>query len=192
MRKVMAASDFTKKAIQEAFLELLNEKPIGKISIKDISDRCGINRNTFYYHYQDMVALLEEICSRDVDNIVKQYPELNSIEECMEALMEFAQANKRAAMHIFNSNNRNTYVSSLWKVCEHVVATYLQTVFPDIPVTEAEKALIIRYLKCSCFGLIVDWISTGMTDDYAQGLHDIIKSLRGVSDLIISNMQENR
>ncbi|MBR4090617.1 MAG: TetR/AcrR family transcriptional regulator, partial [Mogibacterium sp.] len=71
----MSNSNFTKKAIQDAFLELLNEKPLGKITVKDISEKCGVNRNTFYYHYQDICMLLEEMCENDFDHIVEMYPD---------------------------------------------------------------------------------------------------------------------
>ena len=39
----------TKDAIAAAFFELLTERSLSKITVKDIVDRCGINRNTFYY-----------------------------------------------------------------------------------------------------------------------------------------------
>ena len=42
---------FTRKAIMEAFLKILDEKPLGKITIRDIVDECGINRNTFYISF---------------------------------------------------------------------------------------------------------------------------------------------
>ena len=63
----MANMNITKRVIREAFVELLNERALSKITVKDITDRCGINRNTFYYHYQDVPALVEEICSIQVD-----------------------------------------------------------------------------------------------------------------------------
>ena len=47
-------SQFTKKAIVETFLELLKEHSLDKITVKDIVEKCGINRNTFYYYYQDI------------------------------------------------------------------------------------------------------------------------------------------
>ena len=54
-------ANFTKQAIKAAFLELLDEKPLNKISVRDIVERCGINRNSFYYHFQDIPSLLGEI-----------------------------------------------------------------------------------------------------------------------------------
>ena len=41
-------AQFTQKAIVESLIKLLNERPLDKITIKDIVEECGINRNTFY------------------------------------------------------------------------------------------------------------------------------------------------
>ncbi|MBR5944301.1 MAG: TetR family transcriptional regulator, partial [Lachnospiraceae bacterium] len=51
-------ANFTQKAIKESFIKLLNEKPLNKISVKDIVEECGINRNSFYYHFQDIPTLI--------------------------------------------------------------------------------------------------------------------------------------
>ena len=52
-------ANFTEKAIRSAFLELLDQRPLNKITVKDITERCGINRNSFYYHYQDVPTLIQ-------------------------------------------------------------------------------------------------------------------------------------
>ena len=48
----------TKFAIAFAFKELLLEKSIDKITINDITEKCGINRQTFYYHFHDIYELI--------------------------------------------------------------------------------------------------------------------------------------
>ena len=50
---------FTKRAIKEAFLRQLADRPLSQITVKDIVEECGINRNSFYYHYEGLPALLE-------------------------------------------------------------------------------------------------------------------------------------
>ena len=52
---------FTKQAIKMSFMKLLSEQPLNKISVRSIVEECGINRNSFYYHFQDIPALMEEI-----------------------------------------------------------------------------------------------------------------------------------
>ena len=54
-------ASYTKKAIRDAFIKLLNERPLSQITVRDIVDTCGVNRNTFYYHYQDISALIDKL-----------------------------------------------------------------------------------------------------------------------------------
>lgn len=51
----------TKRAIRNAFAELLSEKDIDKITIKDIADRADINRRTFYSYYSGVYQIIDEI-----------------------------------------------------------------------------------------------------------------------------------
>ena len=53
--------NFTKNAIKQAFIKLLHERPLKQITVKDIVEECGINRNSFYYHFADIPTLTEEI-----------------------------------------------------------------------------------------------------------------------------------
>ena len=63
-------AQFTKKAIIEAFIEQLGERPLDKITVKDIVTRCGVNRNTFYYYYQDIYALFSDIFELETQRIL--------------------------------------------------------------------------------------------------------------------------
>ena len=51
----------TKRAIQKAFIALLREKPVEKITVKEIAERAEINKTTFYSHYETLDALTAEI-----------------------------------------------------------------------------------------------------------------------------------
>ncbi len=187
----MANVNITKRAIQAAFLSLLNEKPLGKITVKDITDRCGINRNTFYYHYQDIPALLEEICQNQVDELVIKYPSINSIEECLETAMQIVKDNKRAIMHIYNSDNRSTYVNSLWRMCDAAVTTYFNTAFTEAMLSPEDRQLLIRYHKCECFGLILDWINNGIREDYIEGMRRLCQLKKGSLEDMIRRLHQS-
>ena len=182
----MAASELTKKAINQAFLELLTEKPLEKITVKDITERCGVNRNTFYYHYQDIPTLLEGILSDAADTFVLEYPQLNSIDECLAAAMEFARTNKRVIMHIFSSGSHAS-ISSLWRICDHVIRKYAETVFPEAPLSDSDRELFIRYHKCATFGLIIDWLQNGMKEEYVNDMQRLCQLKKGSAELIIEN-----
>ena len=160
----MANVNITKKAIQEAFMAVLDEKPFGKITVKDITNQ--------------------------VEDIISKYPTLNSIEDCLDAAMQSVLENKRAIMHIYNSDNRNTYVSSLWRMCEATVTTYFNTAFTENRLSSEDRQLLIRYHKCECFGLILDWINNGLREDYIEGARRLCQMKKGSVEDMIRRIQQ--
>lgn len=113
--------NFTKQAIKSAFMKLLNEQPLNKISVRSIVEECGINRNSFYYHFQDIPSLIEEIVMEEIDTLIAKYPTISSLDECVNLAFRFAIENKKAVLHIYNSINRDIYESYIMKLCEYVV-----------------------------------------------------------------------
>ena len=65
-KEAQPLSSLTKQAIKQSFWELLEQRPLAQITVKDIVERCGINRNSFYYHFQDIPALIERALSADL------------------------------------------------------------------------------------------------------------------------------
>ena len=148
------------------------------------------SKNTFYYHYQDVPALVEEICSIQVDRIVQDYPTLNSLDGCIQAAMKFVMENKRAISHLYYSDNRNTYVSALWRICEQAVRTYVDTAFSEDELSGHDREIIIRYHKCECFGLIIDWISNGMREDLLEDMHRLLQLRKGSTEELIRRSKQ--
>lgn len=164
-------SNLTKTAIKNSVLKLLNDRPINKITVKDIVEDCGINRNSFYYHFQDLPAVIEEIVTDEACAIISQYPAIDSIEECLGVAVGFAVKNRRAALHIYHSSNRDLFERSLFNVCETVVTAYLERVLGENPVDERDKELLIRFYKCECFGQVIDWMNGGMKEEALDNFH---------------------
>ena len=66
-------SKFTQQAIIDTFLKMLACKSLDKITVKEIVNECGINRNTFYYYYKDIYDLLEDVVSTESKNVIEKY-----------------------------------------------------------------------------------------------------------------------
>ena len=97
----------TERAIKTSFLKMLDERPLSQITVKDIVSDCGINRNSFYYHYADLPTLIESIITEETDKIIGGGEDFDSIEDCMDAVISFALDNRRAALHLYNSSSRD-------------------------------------------------------------------------------------
>ena len=64
-------SRLSKKILKDAFLELVKQKSFYDINVKELCDRAGINRSTFYRHYDNTADILEEILS-DISEIIRK------------------------------------------------------------------------------------------------------------------------
>ena len=143
-------ANFTKQAIKASFMKLLNERPLNKISVRDIVEDCGINRNSFYYHFQDIPSLLTEIITEHTEQMIREYPSINSLDECFHVAFQFAKENSRAVMHIYHSVNRDLFETNTLKLCQSVVETYIATAFPDNTWTRATGPCWCAFSSASC------------------------------------------
>ena len=177
-------ANLTEKAIKASALKLLNDKPINQITVKDIVEDCGINRNSFYYHFRDLPSLIEEMVTEQAENIISEYPSINSLEECLDAAISFAMNNRKAAMHIYNSVSRDIYEQYLWRVCEYVVTTYINSIFGEYDISDFDKEVIINFYKCACFGQILDWQRSGMKSDIKKQFMRMCEIKKGLIEEI--------
>ena len=184
-------ASFTKNAIKQSFIKLLNDRPLSKISVRDIVEDCGINRNSFYYHYQDIPTLLCELITEEAEKIAAKYPTPDSIEECVGACIDFALEHRRAIYHIYNSSNRDFYEQTLDKLCYTLISSYFDKLFGQYEIDPDDRALLIRTMSAECFGIIVHWMMRGMTDDIKKDFARICELRRGsVESMLRECMRE--
>lgn len=166
-------ANFTKKAIQESFLKLLTERPLSKITVKDIVADCGINRNTFYYYYDDIPKLIENMVEEDAEKIIQSYPTAEKFDDCLEAVIDLALAKKRAVLHIYHSASREIYEMYLWRVCDYAINAYVTSVLRDRSIEAADLDIIKEYLVSLAFGIVSRWLKNDMDDD----IRDVLSRL---------------
>ena len=179
-------ANFTKNAIKASCLKLLNERPINKITVKDIVEDCGINRNSFYYHFQDIPSLLEDIITSEADAVIADCGSVESLNEVFEKALSFALKNKKAVLHIYNSANRAMYENYLRRICEHIVSSFMETAFPEANVSDGDKAVILRFYKCACMGFVLDWLESGMKEEVSAEIDRFCRLARGSLEEMIS------
>lgn len=181
---------FTRKAIRDAFMTLLNERPLNQITVKDIVETCGVNRNTFYYYYQDIPQLLQSVIREESERIIRDNPTFDSTEECMTAAIAFALENRQAALHIYRSVNRDIFEAHLWQASRHVTDVYFSKILKERNISENDKFLLIESASCTCFGFIIAWMENGMTGDIQTQFHRLCEIRQGEIERMISRCEK--
>ena len=152
----------TKKRIQETFLAMLEQESLDKITVKDLVDRCGMNRNTFYYYYQDLYALLEELLQEEAEKIIEAHHAFDLWQEGFLDAIAFVLEHRRAAYHVFNSNAR-AYV----------------TLSAGLPVSLEDRRILVDFYKHALVGVVSDWLEQGMKEDLSAVIRRIGVLLEG-------------
>ncbi|MFP4198872.1 MAG: TetR/AcrR family transcriptional regulator C-terminal domain-containing protein [Halanaerobium sp.] len=159
------ARQYTKNLIREVFIEMLNQHSLDEITVKEIAKKCEINRNTFYYHYQDIYEILSEIFEKQIQKVIAEYNETLSWEESFLLAVDFALKNKRAIYHIYNSIRREELEAYIYRVAGKIMTLYVEQKSKDIPAAEADKNLIATFYQSALTEMVLRWIEGGMEED---------------------------
>ena len=183
-------ADFTKKAIRASFVKLLNEKPLKQITVRDIVDDCGVNRNTFYYHFHDIPDLIETTIKQDAKRMIDANPTIDSIDHCIDAVIGFALENRKAVLHIYRSVNRDIYEQYQWELCSYAISTYLHTALKDKHISQDDEELLIGYGTCVAFGLVIGWLKDGMHSDIRAQIRRLCVLKQGELERMIERCEQ--
>ena len=143
------AKERTEKAIMDTFLLLLNQNPLDKITVKDIVSACGISRNTFYYHYQDIYDLLRATFAAVVDRVLQE--NVTTWQESLRSCTSFALENRRAVYHVYRSAYREDLERSLYRVSEERMERLIH--------------YLTLFYKCAVTGILLEWLNADMRGD---------------------------
>ena len=177
--------NFTEKAIKNAFGELVAERPLSKIKVKDIVERCGINRNSFYYHYADLPALVDSIISEEVDKLTGDSAGFSSLDGAFVSVVNFITANKAAVYHIYSFVDHTVSERYLMSLCDKVVTSCFGRIYGDRKIADRDRKIIIRHYKEMFFGMLFDWLESGMKYDILAYFNRLRELKQGETERII-------
>ncbi len=144
-------SGFTKEIIAKTFTELLDEKSMSKITVKDIVERCGVNRNTFYYHFKDIPDVVEFILKKKWDEILEHPQDRASILECMEEMADLVRNNRKVMLNVYRSVKKDTFLFYMNEISNYIIMEYL-----------------IQYYKCLFMGFLMEWLDNNLKSDFGE------------------------
>ncbi len=179
-------TNLTKDAIKKSFMKLLNAKPVNKITVKEIVANCGINRNSFYYHFDDIPSLIEEILNEQADALVQTTDRDTSIYTDILTAMDFALQNKTAMLHLYNSVNKDMFERYLNRIAHRTVTEYFEVHYADEHLAEDDKQVVIMYYKSLLVGFVIEWLGSGMKYDLSGQVQRLCELFEGTTETAVS------
>ena len=121
-------SSSTKESLAAALKQMMNVKPIGKITVKDLVEICGVNRQTFYYHFDDVYDLLEWVFEEDANRFLPQKVVYEHWREDIMIYLDYLQENSTFALNVYNSNSRLYMLRYLEEKMEGCIRSFAEIV----------------------------------------------------------------
>lgn len=188
--------DNTKMNLGIALKKLLKEKPLEKIRIHDLTKLAGINRQSFYYHYADIYALVGDVIRTAIFETVGEHCTMDTWEEGMLAMYQRTLEEKEFVVAVYNAIPKERIQLFL----EDVLTTYMIYALKDTAggqlLSEEDRDIFIRFITYGFTGTYLQWIQTGMRADPSVIISRVsVLTKEGLSSAIIRSItttQENK
>lgn len=157
-------AEITKKALAASLKKLLAEKPLGKITVTDIAEECGVNRQTFYYHFSDIYDLIEWIYTSEATRVLDGKKSYSTWQQGFLQIFMYALANKTFVTNTYHSLSREHLERYLLGETYQLLIGVVEELAAGIPVREDDKKFIADFYKYGFVGLTMEWIGKGMKE----------------------------
>lgn len=179
-------SQVTKRALEESLKRMLLKKPLDKITISDITEDCGINRMTFYYHFKDIYDLVEWACEEDAARALDGKKTCDTWQQGFLQIFEAVTENRPFILNVYHSVNREQVERYLYRLTYGLIIGVVEEKARGLNVSEADKRFIADFYKYGFVGLMLDWIRSDMKEDPAAIVERLDTLIRGDTDLALS------
>ena len=140
-------SEITKRAFASSLKKMLAKKPLEKIRIIDITEYCGVNRQTFYYHFKDIYDLLEWVYTNEATKALGEKKTYETWQQGFKQIFQYIVNNKEFVLTTFNSVSREYLERYLYNEVYLLLIGVVEEKAKGIPVREKDKSFIARFSK---------------------------------------------
>jgi len=169
-------SQVTKRTLEASLKNLLLKKPLDKITINDITEDCGINRMTFYYHFKDIYDLIEWACVEDATRALDGKKTYDTWQDGFLQIFEAVLDNRPFIMNVYRSVSREQVEIYLYKLTYNLLIGVVEEKAEGLNVKDEDKKFIADFYKFAFVGLMLDWIRGDMKEN-PQSIIDRLGSL---------------
>ena len=150
----------TEAVLIGTFKALMLKKPMNKITVSELVEECGINRNTFYYHFEDIRDMQRKMLRQDIEAIFSRADLITDHDLIINSVLDYIEQNKvilknmiscigRAELDLFLNSNVNKPIYSL--VCETEQKQ-------NLSVGDEYKRFLADFFTRAVSGVLIDWI----------------------------------
>lgn len=180
----MADSNITKRALASALKALMQDAPFAKIGVSDICEKCGMNRKSFYYHFQDKYELVNWIFDMDFIDLVNRYAGEDSVAGWV-ALGQILYDNRRFYCNALSVQGQN----SLSEHIHEIAAPIFKAKLTDACIKD--NSFFVDFFIDSLINAMLRWIRDADCDPPEKFLPGFLNCISALSRHIQRKYEES-
>ncbi len=158
---------YTKMVIKESFIKSLRQKPISKITVKEICEYADVNRATFYTHYKDQYDLLQQIENEiieDINRYLRDYDitDIRDIKlvplDLIEKITDYVAKNADVFDLLLNLNGDIKFQQEVIKI----IGKQFIPIIENKNLNKDDAEYVYHFIACGAVGIIQMWMKGGM------------------------------
>lgn len=156
-----------KIVIISSFKQLIVKKSIDKITVKEICELSGVNRQTFYNHFTDIFDVFKYFFQEELFIQIDHNKTFDNWSGGFLATLHYLKNNSRLIIHVYESsyrNEANAFFSRFSnRLLEDVIDECLER--EKIKLTDDDRKFIVHFYRHIFNGLMMDWVNEGMKEE---------------------------
>lgn len=153
------SSDLTKRMLCASLKNLMAKKPLDKISVREIAEDCGVNRQTFYYHFEDIFSLVKWMYQEEAIKLLSEHEGILIWQDGLLQLFQYLSANKAVCLCTLNSIGHRHLKQLLYNDIHDIVHRAVFSFGADFPSKSEEYGeFLTHYYTVSLAGMVESWL----------------------------------
>ena len=176
MEKTDARKRYTQTVLKQSLLKPLKEKPVNKITVKEVCELAQLNRATFYAHYSDCFALLESIENELIGAFEQSLRYVNSFDvtALIEAIYDMIDRNREACRVLILGNTGSTVLKRMIALAKKDSIAYWRRELPMAG--EAELEMMYTHLSNGLMHVVVEGYDRYDKEEIIRFVSRVVKS----------------
>ena len=178
-----------KDLLSEGLYILMQQKPFEKITIKQICDKTGVIRGTFYNHFNDIYELLGWLYEHEIIEDIEQHCNLKEWKIAASMILNYTIENKEICLNTFNSLGRDFLEKFIYNTFFNALKLVIEDITSDICIDENVKYENTRFYTLAIVGEFVLWLRNGLKEEVESILSRIERMMNNTLyyNLIMGN-----
>ena len=160
-----------KKTIAEAASNLLFEKKVKKLTVKDIVEECHITRQAFYYHFEDKYDLVNWYFQSGITRFLVELSAYSSWNALLAALETYFLENKVFYCNALAYNGQNSLQQYMFDYLRSIFEQNVRELSPDASAEETRK--IGQFFAGAMMGILIPWVLSGMKSNALSNMSEL-------------------